>query len=191
MVVLRNISYKKRLYKPVSISFDTTFCYINGYLLNSKFKLKRNQVFILSLFDSSLNSSIILINKRYIRAFFTFLWMHLEGSSHGFKTILYVKGKGLRLQLKRRKGQLCIYLKLGYSHKIFLHLPEFCWAKIFGRRRTVKFYALNYIVLRNLVLKIRSFYPLGLYKVRGFYIENEDIRIIEGKSRLTGFGYYG
>ena len=84
--------------------------------------------------------------------------MHLDGSCHGFKTILYVKGKGLRLQLKRRKGNLCIYLKLGYSHKIFLHLPKFCWAKIFKRRRTMKLYALHYIILRNLVLKIRSFY---------------------------------
>lgn len=161
------------------------------YLINSKFKLKSNKVFSLNPLDSATNTTIILVHKRYIRVFFTLVWMHLEGSSHGYKTILYVKGKGLRLQLKTRKGHLCIYLKLGYSHKIFLHLPEFCWAKLFGRRRTMKLYALNYIVLRNLVLKIRSFYPLGLYKVRGFYVENDDIRIIEGKSRLTGFGYYG
>lgn len=46
-----------------------------------------------------------------------------------FKTTLYLKGKGIRLQLKKRDGHLCIYLKLGYSHKIFLHLPEFCWLK--------------------------------------------------------------
>ena len=116
--------------------------------------------------------------------------MHLDGISHGFKTTLYVKGKGLRLQLKQRRGQLCIYLKLGYSHKIFLYLPKNCWAKIYGRRRTIKFYSLNYILLRNLVLKVRSFYPIGLYKVRGFYLENEEFKIVEGKSRL-GSGYYG
>ncbi len=118
--------------------------------------------------------------------------MHLDGILYGYKTTLYVKGKGLRLQLKTRQGKLCIYLKLGYSHKIFLHLPKNCWAKIFGRRRTIRFYALNYILLRNLVLKIKSFYPIGLYKVRGFYIENEVFKIVEGKSRLgSGFGYYG
>ena len=154
------------------------------FLITSKFRLKQNKLFFLS-------SNIFLVHKKYIRTFFTLIWMHLDGSCHGFKTILYVKGKGLRLQLKRRKGNLCIYLKLGYSHKIFLHLPKFCWAKIFKRRRTMKLYALHYIILRNLVLKIRSFYPLGMYKVRGFYVEKEDIRIIEGKSRLTGFGYYG
>lgn len=118
--------------------------------------------------------------------------MHIDGLSQGFKTTLYVKGKGLRLQLKTRKGQLCIYLKLGYSHKIFLYLPKNCWAKIFGRRRTIRLYSLNYILLRNLVLKIRSFYPIGLYKVRGFFVENEQFKIIEGKSRLgSGSGYYG
>lgn len=118
--------------------------------------------------------------------------MHLDGLSHGFKTTLYVKGKGLRLQLKMRKGKLCIYLKLGYSHKIFLHLPTNCWAKLFGRRRTIRIYSLNYILLRNLILKIRSFYPIGLYKVRGFFVENEQFKIIEGKSRLgSGGSYYG
>lgn len=110
--------------------------------------------------------------------------MHLDGVCIGYKTTIYVKGKGLRLQLKTRKGNLCIYLKLGYSHKIFLHLPQNCWAKIFGRRRTIRLYALNYILLRNLALKIRSFYPMGLYKVRGFFIEKEKFKIIEGKSRL-------
>jgi len=132
------------------------------------------------------------VHKKYIRTFFSLLWMEIEGMSHGFKITLYVKGKGLRLQLKKIKSSLCIYLKLGYSHKIFLNLPKNCWAKIFKRRRTITLYALNYILLRNLVLKIRSFYPLGLYKIRGFFVQNEEIKIIEGKSRLgSGFGYHG
>lgn len=140
----------------------------------------------------SINNETILLHKKYIRCFFTLLWMHLDGLSHGFKITLYVKGKGLRLQLKRRKGLLCIYLKLGYSHKIFLNLPKNCWAKIFGRRRTIKFFSLHYVLLRNLVIKVRSFYPVGLYKVRGFFIEKEKFKIIEGKSRLgSGMGYYG
>lgn len=153
------------------------------FLSNIKFKLKKNKVF-------TINSTILLVHKHYIRTFFTLLWMNLDGVTTGFKTTVYVKGKGLRLQLKTRKGHLCIYLKLGYSHKIFLHLPKHCWAKLFGRRRTIKLYSLDYILLRNLVLKIKSFYPMGLYKVRGFYIENENFKIIEGKSRL-GSSYYG
>jgi len=184
-MVVKFLSYKKRLYKPVALSFDNSFCYINGFLSNGKFSLKHQKIFLLS-------NSVLLIHKKYIRSFFSLLWMHLDGLSHGFKTTLYVKGKGLRLQLKTRKGKLCIYLKLGYSHKIFLHLPKNCWAKLFGRRRTIRLYSLNYILLRNLVLKIRSFYPIGLYKVRGFFVENEQFKIVEGKSRLgSGGSYYG
>lgn len=147
--------------------------------------MKKNQVVVF-------NNKGILVHKKYIRCFFTLLWMHIDGMSNGFKVTLYVKGKGLRLQLKRRKGILCIYLKLGYSHKIFVNLPPNCWAKIFGRRRTLKLFSLHYVLLRNLVLKIRSFYPVGLYKVRGFFIEKEKFKIIEGKSRLgSGYGFYG
>lgn len=139
-----------------------------------------------------INKNYFLINKRYIRAFFSMLWMEVEGLTHGFKITVYVKGKGLRLQLRNINGNLCLYLKLGYSHKIFLNLPRNCWAKTFKRRRTIKFYSLNYILLRNLVLKLRSFYPLGLYKIRGFIVGNEQVKIIPGKSRLgSSFGYYG
>lgn len=56
----------------------------------------------------------------------------------------------------------------------------------------MKLYSLNYILLRNLVLKIRSFYPMGLYKYRGFAIKGEKIKIVKGKSRLgLGLGYFG
>jgi len=57
----------------------------------------------------------------------------------------------------------------------------------------MSFFSTNYIVLRNLVLRVRKFYPIGLYKIRGFYLENEKIKITQGKSRLgSSFsGYYG
>lgn len=154
-------------------------------MANARFKIKQKKVF-------SLSNSVFIIHKKYIRTFFTLLWVNLDGTCHGFKTTIYVKGKGLRLQLKTRRGHLCLYLKLGYSHKIFLHLPKNCWAKIFKRRRTMTLFGLDSVLLRNLALRIRSFYPMGLYKVRGFYIQYEKFKIIEGKSRLgSGFGYYG
>jgi len=165
-MVVSKFSYKRRLYKPVNIFYTSQFCYINGFLSKTKFKLKLNQFFVYK-------DNFVLIHKNYIRTFFSLFWSYLDGVSHGYKTTLYVKGKGLRLQLKTRKNKLLIYLKLGYSHKIFLDLPKNCWAKIFGRRRSIRLYSLNYILLRNLVLKIRSFYPVGLYKFRGFYLEEK------------------
>jgi len=193
-------SSTKKLYKPVVLQLNSTFCYINGFLMNISLKLKVNSILILKKFSNlkkkrfnSNQSFILLINKKFINTFFSFLFQSLDGISHGFKITLYIKGKGLRIQLKTRKNKLCIYFKLGYSHKIFLHLPSNCWAKIFGRRRTMSFFSTNYIVLRNLVLRVRKFYPIGLYKIRGFYLENEKIKITQGKSRLgSSFsGYYG
>lgn len=154
-------------------------------LTKTKFKLKKNSVFFLG-------NSVLQVQKNYMRTFFTLLMTYSQGASYGYKITIYIRGKGLRLQLKTRKNVLCIYFKLGYSHKILLNLPRNTWAKIFGRRRTISLFSLDYMLLRNLALKIRSFYPMGLYKRRGFFLENEEIKIIEGKSRLgSGFGLYG
>jgi len=70
MVTLRNLSYKKRLYKKVSIRFDRNFCYIKGFLITSKFRLKQNKLFFLS-------SNIFLVHKKYIRTFF---YINLDAS---------------------------------------------------------------------------------------------------------------
>lgn len=133
-----------------------------------------------------MKNSFFLLHKSYIKTFFSLFNKYIDFLSYGVQTTVYVKGKGLRLQLKTRKGALCIYLKLGYSHKIFLHLPKNCWAKIFGRRRTIKFYSLNAILLKNLVLQIKAFYPMSLYKLRGFYEHGDVLKFVEGKSRLGG-----
>ena len=92
---------------------------------------------------------LLLLNVLYISS------IRVTGA---FFSIIVISSLAISLYLKSNilLNKLCIYLKLGYSHKIFLHLPKNCWAKIFGRRRTIKFYALNYILLRNLVLKIKS-----------------------------------
>lgn len=94
--------------------------------------------------------------------------------------MLVLKGKGLRLQLKKSSNTLLIYLKLGYSHKIFFNLPKNLWIQISDRRRLILFYSLNYIELRNLLLKIRKYYPLNLYKIRGFYEPDEIIKLKKG-----------
>lgn len=82
---------------------------------------------------------------------------------------IFLKGKGLRLILRKKLNHLSyIYLKLGYSHKIFFTIPKNIWCRIFGKKRALIIYSLNYSSLRNLILKIRTFYPMSLYKLRGF-----------------------
>lgn len=128
---------------------------------------------MISLHKSSLINNIIinyfLIHKTYIKSFFSLFLLTLQGISHGYKLKIFLKGKGLRLILRKRLNKLpYIYLKLGYSHKIFFSLPKNVWFRVFGRKRALILYSLNYSILRNIILKLRSFYPMSLYKLRGF-----------------------
>ena len=110
----------------------------------------------------------LLIHKTYIKSFFSLFLLTLQGISHGYKLKIFLKGKGLRLILRKRGNLLpYIYLKLGYSHKIFFSLPKNVWFRVFGRKRALILYSLNYSILRNIILKLRSFYPMSLYKLRG------------------------
>lgn len=90
----------------------------------------------------------------------------------------------MRIQIKNKNN---LYLKLGYSHKIFLKLPRNVWIKISDRRRNILIYSFDYILLKNLIVKLKIYYPLSLYKVRGFHNDNELLKIKKGKSKLGNF----
>jgi ribosomal protein L6P/L9E len=107
------VFYKKLLSKPLNLYFEENYCYINGILLTHKIKLKKNLI----CYKNNLN---LIIKKNYFKTFFSILLKLLDGVSVGFKAILKLKGKGLRIQIKKINNKLVIYLKLGYSHKIFL-----------------------------------------------------------------------
>lgn len=175
---MKIIIYKKLLYKPLSFQFSTNYCYINGILLTYKLKLKSNLI-------KTLTNSQLIIKKTYIRTFFSLILKLIDGVSVGFKGILKLKGKGLRLQLKKINNKMRIYLKLGYSHKIFYNLPTNFWIYIFERRRSLILYSLNYANLRTVLLKIRNYYPVNLYKIRGFFEPTEIIKQKKGNLDLV------
>jgi ribosomal protein L6P/L9E len=132
------------------------------YNLSNEIIIKKSQFF------DTLTIKYLLIHKTYIKCFFSLFTSTIQGISHGYKIKIFLKGKGLRLILRKRINQLpYIYLKLGYSHKIFFNLPKNVWFRVFGRKRALILYSLDYSILRNIILKIRSFYPMSLYKLRG------------------------
>lgn len=132
------------------------------YNLSNEIIIKKSKVFDI------LTVKYLLIHKTYIKCFFSIFTSTIQGISHGYKIKIFLKGKGLRLILRKRINKLpYIYLKLGYSHKIFFNLPKNVWFRVFGRKRALILYSLDYSVLRNIILKIRSFYPMSLYKLRG------------------------
>lgn len=175
---MKLIEYKKYLFKPINLTFYSDYCLINGILLNYNLKFKKNTI----LNNKHLNKNIyqLFIIKTYFRTFFSLILKIIDGISVGFKVILKLKGKGLRLQLKKLNNLFYIYFKLGYSHKIFFKLPKNTWIYVYERRRSLILYNLNYCHLRQLLLKIRSYYPVNLYKIRGFFEPTEFIKQKKG-----------
>jgi len=176
---MKVIEYKKYLFKPVKLTFYSNYCFINGILLNYNLKFKKNFILTNKTLHKDTNYQLFII-KTYFRTFFSLILKIIDGISFGFKVILKLKGKGLRLQLKKLNNLFYIYLKLGYSHKIFFKLPINTWIYVYERRRSLILYNLNYCHLRQLLLKIRSYYPVNLYKIRGFFEPTELIKQKKG-----------
>jgi len=174
---MRKIKFLKLLSKPILLRFLNENLIINGFLINQKLKLKNKSLF-------ELNKNKLIIKKQYIKTFLSNLNKLIDGVSLGFKIILNLKGKGLRIQIKNKNN---LYLKLGYSHKIFLKIPQNIWIKISDRRRNILIYSFNYVLLKNLIVKLKTYYPLSLYKIRGFHNDNELLKIKKGKSKLGNF----
>lgn len=170
---MKLINYKKFLYKSINIQFNNIDCLINGCLLSYNLKLKVNDFVLLT-------QNHLLLHKKYIRTFFSIFFKLIDGVSHGFKAILYLKGKGLRIQLKKLNNLIILYLKLGYSHKIFFTLPQNTWIQTLERRRTLILFSLNFNNLRLLLIKLRKYYPVNIYKIRGFYEPTEIIKQKKG-----------
>ena len=89
------VQYKKYLFKPINISFNPTYCLINGVLLNYKFKLQKNAIMHI-ITNIKTNYSLFII-KTYFRTFFSLILKIIDGISFGYKANLKLKGKGLRL----------------------------------------------------------------------------------------------
>lgn len=181
------INYKKFLYKPIKFHFfNNNSLIINGFLYEQLIKLKKNTFF--NLFDIQ-QKTYLIIHKTYFRTFFSIILKIIDGVSFGFKIILKLKGKGLRLQFIKARNEigcefLKIYLKLGYSHKLFFKLPKNIWLYLYERRRSLILYGLNYCFLRMLINKIKMYYPVNMYKVRGFFESNEILKQKKGNLKL-------
>lgn len=122
----------------------------------------------------------LLLHKTYLKSFFKLFFLNLISISYGYKTRIFLKGKSLRMIIKKTINNAPkLYLKLGYSHRIFFSFSKNLWGRIYKRKRGLILYALNYSYIRNLVLKIRSFYPMGLYKKRGFIFYMKNIKLLK------------
>jgi large subunit ribosomal protein L6 len=105
----------------------------------------------------------------------------IQGVSEGFKTVQELVGVGYKVNVQ---GQL-IELSLGYSHNIFLELPEEIKAEAVterGKNPILTMISHDKQLLGQVAAKIRSFRKPEPYKGKGVKFQGEELRKKAGKA---------
>jgi large subunit ribosomal protein L6 len=108
----------------------------------------------------------------------------VTGVSTGFSTTLEIVGVGYKVSLLESNNQV-LELALGYSHNIFLQLPDEVQATTTaekGKNPTVTLTSFDKELLGMVVSKIRSYRKPEPYKGKGIRFLGEVLRRKAGKS---------
>ena len=103
------------------------------------------------------------------------------GVSDGYKTVLELVGVGYKAQ---NNGQI-LELALGYSHSIFMEIPEEVKVQTVterGKNPSIILESFNKQLLGQVVAKIRSLRKPEPYKGKGVRLQGEVVRRKAGKS---------
>ena len=105
----------------------------------------------------------------------------VKGVSEGFKTVQEVIGVGWKVQAQ---GQV-LEMDLGYSHKIFMELPEQIHVETVtekGKNPIITMTSCDKQLLGQAAAKIRSLRKPEPYKGKGIRFQGEEIRKKAGKA---------
>jgi len=93
---------------------------------------------------------------------------------------LYLKGLGFKINVLKESNVL--QLKLGFSHLIYLKIPEEI-TKIVLLKKGLRLESYNVEILGNFIFKIRSYKIPDSYKGKGLYYkyEKEKLKVIKKK----------
>lgn len=139
--------------KTVKIKHSKNFVFIKG-------KKSITQLDKTSLSTAKLRSSLI-------------------GESVGYSVRLVFNGVGYRVESLTDQT---IKIKLGFSHFVFVNLPEEITA-VSPKKTNLVLSSANLFALKSFVSKIRQIGPVDCYKGKGILIKNEIIRLKEGKKK--------
>jgi large subunit ribosomal protein L6 len=105
----------------------------------------------------------------------------VQGVTEGFSTVQEFVGVGYKVEAK---GQL-LDLSLGFSHHIFLELPDEIKAEAVserGKNPTLTLTSIDKQLLGQVAAKIRSFRKPEPYKGKGIKFKGEELRKKAGKA---------
>ncbi len=102
----------------------------------------------------------------------------VTGVTKGYEKNLLINGVGYRAELSGQK----LTLSLGYSHQIFLEMPEGIKCEVDKSQTKVKISGCDKQVVGNIAARIRSFKIAEPYKAKGVTYEGEQVRRKVGKA---------
>lgn len=111
--------------------------------------------------------------------FRTFFYKIVYGLTNNYSFKMKLLGVGFKVFKKPTK----LILRLGLSHKTFIELPfnKVNITKVNKRPLIFSFKSSNYNLLLNILNTLRNFKRPDIYKGKGFRLENENIKLKEGK----------
>lgn len=103
--------------------------------------------------------------------------------NYGYSILMEVRGLGFKVNLSKNN---IVLLNLGYSHTICYKLPEDVFVKFLDSKKTVFIlFGKNRQQVLTLALKLKLLKALDKYKGKGLFFLDENIKLKEGKSKVT------
>ena len=103
--------------------------------------------------------------------------MKLKELKYQFKSVLILKGIGFKVKINDNK----LIFKLGFSHNITIKIP--INLNIYIKGNKILFISYDFNLLKQYINFIKNLKKPEPYKGKGIYIDNEIIKLKEGKSK--------
>ena len=161
-------------YKRYSLVIKDNFLILKGISNDVKFKLDSLRFFFIDKVQK------FYISKYYLNSFLTLIKNLSRILFFGLKKKLKVVGLGFRVFLFKKD---IVRVDLGYSHVILLKLPNNVFLKCNGDQFLV--YGFNFLEVNKMVQILKLFKKKDVYKGKGIYDHDKELKLKEGKVRTT------
>jgi large subunit ribosomal protein L6 len=176
--------YEKKIKIPnkIDICIKENIILIKGPLGLNSLILKNNFVnFEKNSINNYLNIFLQKPNKKlqkFINLYYSLILKKIEGVLYGFKITVFLKGVGYKASIENN----FLILKLGFSHKIEIKIPN--TIKILITKGTfLTFYGTDWEFLTQYVHSIKKYRLPEPYKGKGIILKNEFVLRKEGKKK--------
>jgi len=139
-------------------------------LLNILFLYQKNDILFLTLKNKKKNSI------KFLYLYYKLILNKLFGLKNGFFSQLICKGLGYKAKIKNN----FLILKIGFSHKIEIKIPQnikvFC-----SKVNNIVFFSIEKQQLFEFLYFVKSHRKPDCYKGKGLKLKNEILKLKEGK----------